>query len=261
MPGLYVVVGRPGIGKTALVKQMLDQVALHNRVPGAFFSFAETRQELRIKTLARLSGLDSREIRRGSAYLLHWYGVPRLASNQTSELPPGWEKLRRAAEEAKSWLELIYLIECASASNLRHIEQTIGDIQIAANATLKIVVIDDSQRLGNREDSLGERLIKVTDELQEFAKRSAIAVFAVWPDLLEVPQSMPQIWAERVSGADVVMVLEKDWERTAKLNEPYQAITLHIVKNRCGEEVSSHLIFSLRVASSSKPSVFYACQR
>ncbi|HMF49242.1 MAG TPA: DnaB-like helicase C-terminal domain-containing protein, partial [Candidatus Saccharimonadales bacterium] len=235
VPGLYVVVGRPGIGKTALVKQMLDQVALHNRVPGAFFSFAETRQELRIKTLARLSGLDSREIRRGSAYLLHWYGVPRLASNQTSELPPGWEKLRRAAEEAKIWLELIYLIECASASNLRHIEQTIGDIQIAANATLKIVVIDDGQRLRNREDSLGERLIKVTDELQEFAKRSAIAVFAVWPDLLEVPQSMPQIWAERVSGADVVMVLEKDWERTAKLNEPYQAITLHIVKNRCGE--------------------------
>jgi replicative DNA helicase len=235
VPGLYVVVGRPGIGKTALVKQLLDQVALHNRVPGAFFSFAETRQELRIKTLARLSGLDSREIRRGSAYLLHWYGVPRLASNQTSELPPGWEKLRRAAEEAKSWLDLIYLIECASASNLRHIEQTIGDIQSAANATLRIVVIDDGQRLGNREDSLGERLIKVTDELQEFAKRSAIAVFAVWPDLLEVPQSMPQIWAERVSGAAVVMVLEKDWERTAKLNEPYQAITLHIVKNRCGE--------------------------
>ena len=113
VPGLYVVVGRPGIGKTAFVKQLLDQVAMHNRVPGAHFSvLPRRRQELRIKTLARLSGLDSREIRRGSAYLLHWYGVPRLASNQTSDLPPGWEKLRRAAEEAKSWLDLIYLVEC-----------------------------------------------------------------------------------------------------------------------------------------------------
>ena len=45
--------------------------------PGIFFSFAETKKELRIKTLARLSGLDNREIRRGSAYLLHWYGVPQ----------------------------------------------------------------------------------------------------------------------------------------------------------------------------------------
>src|ERR1044071_7884939 len=82
-PGLYLVIGRPSIGKTSFLRQLLDQMSMHSQVLGAFFSFAETKLELRIKTLARLSGLDTREIRRGSAYLLHWYGVPRSASNQT----------------------------------------------------------------------------------------------------------------------------------------------------------------------------------
>ena len=46
-------------------------------MPGIFFSFAERKKELRIKTLARLSGIENKEIRRGSAYLLHWYGMPK----------------------------------------------------------------------------------------------------------------------------------------------------------------------------------------
>ncbi len=233
--GLYLVIGRPGIGKTSFVRQLLDQMAMHNRVPGAFFSFAETKQELRIKTLARLSGLDAREVCRGSAYLLHWYGVPRLATHETSELPPGWEKLRRAADEAKTWLDLIYLVECMSAGHLRYIEQTIGEIQNATGANLKMVVIDDCQRLGNRELSLQNRLSQVTEDLQKVAKSSAIAVFAVWPDLIELDHPLPQIWAERAPGADVILVLKNDLERTKKLNEPNQAVTLHIVKNRRGE--------------------------
>ena len=77
LPGLYFLIGPPACGKTSLAKQLLDQVALHNNVSGVFFTLAEASKEVRIKTLARLSGLESREIRRGSAYLLHWYGVPK----------------------------------------------------------------------------------------------------------------------------------------------------------------------------------------
>ena len=72
LPGLYLLIGPPGVGKTSFAKQLLDQVAKHNTVPGVFFTFAERKKELRIKTLARLSGLENREIRRGGAYLLHW---------------------------------------------------------------------------------------------------------------------------------------------------------------------------------------------
>ena len=82
LPGLYLLIGPPGVGKTCFVKQLLDQVAERNHAPTIFFSFAESKTELRIRTLARLSGLDNREIRRGSAYLLHWYGVPRLGGGR-----------------------------------------------------------------------------------------------------------------------------------------------------------------------------------
>src|SRR4029077_20716051 len=54
---------------------------------GDFFSFTESKKELRIKTLSRLSGIESREIRRGSPYLLHWYGVPKRTAD-AEELPP-----------------------------------------------------------------------------------------------------------------------------------------------------------------------------
>jgi len=46
--------------------------------------------------------LDSREIRRGSVYLFHWYGVPKSQYSGAEQLPPNWDKLKCAAEEAKS---------------------------------------------------------------------------------------------------------------------------------------------------------------
>ena len=124
-PGLYLLIGAPAIGKTSFAKQLLDQVAIHNRTPGIFFTFAETKKELRIKTLARLSGLENREIRRGSAYLLHWYGVPKAHHRDVKQLPPSWEKLKQSAKEAKSWLDLIYIVECDSNIKLPQIEKQI----------------------------------------------------------------------------------------------------------------------------------------
>src|SRR4026207_1619152 len=59
-PGLHLLIGPPGIGKTSFAKQLLDQVAMRHNTGGVFFSFAESKKELRIKTLARLSEMDSR---------------------------------------------------------------------------------------------------------------------------------------------------------------------------------------------------------
>ena len=39
LPGLYLLIGPPAVGKTSFAKQLLDQVARHNTVPGVFFSF------------------------------------------------------------------------------------------------------------------------------------------------------------------------------------------------------------------------------
>lgn len=234
-PGLYLLIGAPGIGKTSFVRQLLDQIAIRNRVPGIFFSFAETQKELRIRTLARLSGLDQREIRRGSAYLLHWYGVPRLAAGEVADLAPSWEKLQRAAEEARNWLDFIYLTECPSDTTVKEIGAQIAALRARAGSEQIMAVIDDCQRLGPADQTLDARLPRITEELQQLAVRLSVPVFAVWPNL-ESASTRAHAWSEKVANPDVVLVMENDSERSKKLTEPNQAITLHIVKNRGGEK-------------------------
>jgi replicative DNA helicase len=235
LPGLYLLIGPPASGKTSLAKQLLDQVVLHNGVPSVFFSLSEAAKEIRIKTLARLSGLESREIRRGSAYLLHWYGAPKAHYGAADQLPPSWEKLKQTTREAKSWLDLTYLIDCAANTSLREIEKYVGEIRAAANSEKIFVVIDDCQRLGGLDQPLAARLPFVAEQLQETAVKLRTAVFAVWPNLSDIAESHPQVWAEKVASPNVILVLENDRERTKKLTEPNQALTLHIVKNRGGE--------------------------
>jgi replicative DNA helicase len=235
LPGLYLLIGPPASGKTSLAKQLLDQVVLHNGIPAVLFSFSETAKELRIKTLARLSGLESREIRRGSAYLLHWYGVPKAHYGAAEQLPPSWEKLKQTTREAKSWLDLTYLVDCEANTSLREIEKWIGEIRAAQNTEKIFVVIDDCQRLGRLDQPLAVRVPFVAEQLQETAVKLRTPVFAVWPNLGDTAESHPHIWADKVASPDVILVLENDRERTKKLTEPNQALTLHIVKNRGGE--------------------------
>jgi replicative DNA helicase len=235
LPGLYLLIGPPAVGKTSFAKQLLDQVANHNTVPGVFFTFAERTKELRIKTLARLSGLENREIRRGSAYLLHWYGVPKAQQTDTDDLSPGWDKVKKSAEEARPWLDLTYIIECSGETDLRRIEEQILEVESVKGMDCVMVVIDDCQRLRNIEQKPTDRIASVVDELQRAAVSLQIPILAVCPALLEDRHNLPQIWSDRVPSADVILVMEVDLEQTKKLTEPNQVITLNIVKNRGGE--------------------------
>jgi replicative DNA helicase len=235
LPGLYLVIGPPACGKTSLAKQLVDQVAMHNRVPGIFFTFAERKKELRIKTLARLSEIENREIRRGSSYLLHWYGVPKAHHSESAALAPSWEKVRKVAQEAKPWLDLVYIIECSRGTQLAQIEAHVREVQAISHSNQAIAVIDDSQRLGAIDQPLGARLPIVAEQLQETAVSLNIPILAVWPDLREGPGGLPHVWCERVPSADVILVLETEAE-PKKLNEPNRATTVHLVKNRGGEK-------------------------
>ncbi|HEY6364040.1 MAG TPA: DnaB-like helicase C-terminal domain-containing protein [Candidatus Binatia bacterium] len=235
LPGVYFLIGPPACGKTAFAKQLLDQVAKHNGVPGVFFSFAENKKELRIKTLARLSGMENREIRRGSAYLLHWYGLPKRHYTDAEGLPPSWDKLKKTAEEAQSWLDLIYLIQCGRETDLQRIEEQIREVKNIKGTDRAMVVIDDCQYLGSSERELTRRFVMIAEALQRTAGDLEVPILAVCADLREDPGALPQIWSERAPSADVILVMEIDPERTKKLTEPNLALTLHIVKNRGGE--------------------------
>ena len=55
-PGVTVIAAPPGAGKTTFCKQLADQVAEYEQSPVLFFSFEQSAAELRIKSLARMSG-------------------------------------------------------------------------------------------------------------------------------------------------------------------------------------------------------------
>ncbi|MBI2985253.1 MAG: hypothetical protein HYY45_00655 [Deltaproteobacteria bacterium] len=234
LPGLYLLIGQPSCGKTAFARQLCDQIAAHNSVPAIFFSFAESKKDLRVRTLARLSGVEAGEILRGSGFLLHWYGVPRKRNPSS----PSWERVKSAAEEAKSWLGLVYLCEGNEKTDFGEIERQIRSVQGAGKSARIMAVIDDSQRLGPRELAIDSRLPLVAEKLHGMAGNLKVPIVATWPDLRKegtFPGAVPQAWAERVAGADVILVMEENPERTKKLTEPNRAVDLHVVKNRGGE--------------------------
>jgi replicative DNA helicase len=234
-PGLYLLIGSPGCGKTSFAKQLLDRVAMRNEAAGIFISFAESKKEIRIKTLARLSGIENKEIRRGSAYLLHWYGVPRLGGSETEQLSPSWERVRLAAENARSWLESVFLLECFTEKTLEVLESEIQEIRAVVNKPNTLVVIDDCQRLGISDQPIQTRLTMLIQQLQVLAKKLNMSLLAVWPDLKTDGKDMPQMWADGAPGVDVVMVMEPNSDRTKKLTPPARGVNLHIVKNRGGD--------------------------
>lgn len=236
LPGLHLLIGPPACGKTSFAKQVLDQVAMLNATPGIFFSFGENIYELRTRTLSRLSGLEKREIRRGSGYLLHWYGVPKAQHTDTASLPPSWEKLKKSAQDARIWLDRVYLVECGLDAGLPQIEARIKELKSIKGTDRVMAVIDDCQRLGNVQHKLIDRIAIVAELLQGTAVKLQIPILGVWPDVLDDRGSLPQIWSERVPSADVILVMEIDPERSKQLNEPNQAVALQIVKNRGGEK-------------------------
>ena len=180
--------------------------------------------------------MDSREIRRGSAYLLHWYGVPRLSGNQPGEISPSWERLKRAAEQAQSWLDSIYLVDASANPTVAAIAQQIDEIKNLKKSSPLMVVMDDCQRFGKMDQSLDDRLPIVVEQLQSLARNLELPLLAIWPDLSGETKTESHAWAERVASADVIMVLENDSARTRQRTEPNQPVTLHIVKNRGGDK-------------------------
>jgi len=233
--GLYLLVGPPASGKTALAKQLADQAVRLNDGAALFFTFAETKNDLRARTLARLSGLETREIRRGAGYLLHTYGVAKQPG--ADEPPAGWDKLKTVAAEAKSWLARLYLVECDLQTTYEDIARQVAAARQAANSPRLLVVVDDAQRLGDTALAIDERLPLVAERLSDLALRLDVPLVAAWPEL---DSGAPERWAERAAGAAAVMVLRDNGPRDAYTRR----LALHIVKNRAGEKAKLNFDFT-----------------
>jgi len=233
--GLYLVIGAPAVGKTAFLKQLCDECVRANTVAAVFLTFNENKMDLRVRTLARLSGVETRDIRRGAGYLLHAYGVSK---NPGEETAPGWETLKAAANAAKVWLERIYLFECGAKTTLDEIAQMVSAARQAAGTQNVVVAIDGAERLGAAAQSVDERLPLVEESLSDLAQRIDAPLVATWPELAR--PAAPEVWSERAAAASAVTVLRE----TKSIADIVRRVTLHVVKNRGGERTAIEFDFT-----------------
>lgn len=114
---LFVLGAAPSTGKTTWVKQLVDQVAtLNSEAACLFVSYEQSADELRIKTLSRLSGLENRDLIRG-----------RLTASS-----PGWAIVKKVAQDYRSQVaDRVFILE---ADN----RMTIDRIRLAAEAVTRL---------------------------------------------------------------------------------------------------------------------------
>ena len=84
--GVIILAGAPSCGKTTLAKQIADHVAEVEKVPVLFYSFEQSAEELRIKSLARLSSVDSRRIWKGRSADAEWSAKSRRPLKTTARV-------------------------------------------------------------------------------------------------------------------------------------------------------------------------------
>lgn len=71
---LIIIAGRPGMGKTALGINILENVVLSG-VPGAVFSLEMSSESLMTRILSSLTKIDSRRLRRGCVLDKDWHSL------------------------------------------------------------------------------------------------------------------------------------------------------------------------------------------
>lgn len=103
--GVILLAGAPACGKTTLAKQIADHVAQVEKVPVLFYSFEQSAEELRIKSLARLSHVDSRVIWKGRPNDETWKEVEKATTDYIQG--PG-EYLTIVQADRKDTIEAIW---------------------------------------------------------------------------------------------------------------------------------------------------------
>lgn len=243
LPGLYVLGAAPSIGKTTLIKQLADQVVEAN--PGAvaaIFSYEQSRDELRVKTLSRLSGVENRDILRG-----------RL--NIASE---GWKKIEEAGRKYQEFSGRQYVIEAGREMTSTRIRLALTQIQRATKADHVVACFDYLQIIPTEEEFRDPRgkVDFVVSELRRVARDLGVAVVAL-SSVGRISYDAPSMASFKESGgveygADIGATLSVDNDKATTTSgeetingarRKWKRVFFDVVKNRNGEKARIRMKF------------------
>lgn len=248
MPNLFVLGASPSTGKTTFVKQLADQVVEANPDAACLFvSLEQSREELRVKTLSRLSGVENRDILRG-----------RLDRSSI-----GWKAVKEAARGYHGAVAgRFFILEGDKATTPDRIRLAALQVKRATQAARLLVVVDYLQIVPTEEQYRDprNRVDAVVSDLRRLARDLAAAVVAV-SSVGRSSYDRPGLAAFKESGgveytADLGAVMTRKSD-DPKGQETFKGITgrqwkrvsLDIVKNRNGEKARIDFDFFPQVSA------------
>ena len=239
--GVIILAGAPSCGKTTLAKQIADHVAEVEKVPVLFYSFEQSAEELRIKSLARLSSVDSRRIWKGRAGDTEWVEVEKAAEDYRQGPGP-----------------YLTVIEAGRKDTVEAIRAAALMTQRKAGGKRVLLVLDYLQIIpaGNESpDALRERIDANLSELRRLSRdmKSPVLVISSMNREAYKENKPPTMAALKESGgieysADGVICLWRDKGESERLTKDFDRLTVrveaHVLKNRNGELAKVKLDFT-----------------
>lgn len=235
--GLLVLGAAPSVGKTTWAKQVADQVIEKNpKAVCLFISLEQSREELRVKTLSRLSSIENRDILRG-----------RLDPKSD-----GWKRVKAASDKyTASTAGRFFILEGDKTTTPELIRLAGIQVKRATNAEALLIVVDYLQIVPTVEDFKDprSRVDAVVTDLRRIARELKASIMAI-SSLSRRSYDLSDISAFKESGgveygADLGAIMlprknaageiEKDKEKIEGVDRNWIGVDLAFVKNRNGE--------------------------
>jgi len=241
--GLIVLGASPSTGKTTLAKQIADTVLEKHRDAACLFvSLEQSKEELRVKTLSRLSGVENRDIQRG-----------RL---DTKTFESAWTKVVKAKDAFAQWAGRLQVLEGDRMTTVDRIRLAALQLRQKTQADRLFVVVDYLQIIPTDASfaDIRQKVNFVTTELRRIGRDLDAPVLAVASvNRASYGSKGGAMNAYKESGdiefsADVAMVMVEDKEGKGEENylgvmRQWKTVFLDIVKNRNGEKARVELRF------------------
>lgn len=155
---LVIIAGRPSMGKTAFVLNIAEHVGIEARVPVAIFSLEMSREQLVMRMLSSVSGVDGNRLRRGFLSREDWPLLSR-AAGKLAEAP-------------------IFIDDSAGCTVL---EIRAKARRLKADSGLALVIIDYLQLIRGRDRSENrqQEISEISRSLKSLAKELKVPVLAL----------------------------------------------------------------------------------
>ena len=239
--GVIILAGAPSCGKTTLAKQIADTVAEVEKVPVLFYSFEQSAEELRIKSLARLASVDSRRIWKGRAGDTEWVEVEKAAEDYRQGPGP-----------------YLTVIEAGRKDTVEAIRAAALMTQRKAGGKRVLLVLDYLQIIPagkDAPDALREKIDWNLSELRRLSRdmKSPVLVISSMNREAYKENKPPTMAALKESGgieysADAVICLWRDKGEsetlTRDLSMKTDRVEAYVLKNRNGELARVKLNFT-----------------